>query len=519
MKKHILTLCLFLLISGILAGQNNTVIPAPLVFVQNTGYFSIASGCKVSAPAAFKREMHFLQTELLRYKHLTTTFAASEKEAVIILSNKASKNFLYELQILKNKVIITSGTDTGIFYGIISFLQLVNNASSLQQIPCATIKDSPSMPWRGIMRDESRHFFGVEKVKSILDWMAYYKLNKFHWHLTDEPGWRIEIKQYPNLTNIGGIGNFSDKNAEARYYTQQDINEIVQYAHDRKIEVIPEIDMPGHASAANRAYPEFSGGGSEKHPDFTFHPTKETTYQYLTNILKEINVLFPDRMLHLGGDEVSFGIDKWKTDPAVLELMQKKNMNDIKGVETYFIERMADSLAAMNAKILVWDEMVTANLPLDKTIIFWWRHDKPEQLKLSLQKGYKTVVCPRIPYYFDFVQKEDHKVGRKWGGKFSDLQSIYNFSLKELQPDAKSRSSILGVQGNIWTETIQTNDRLDFMLFPRIAALAESAWTPEEGRNFDRFMERLKLHTILYEAEKLYYFNPFDAGVHGEPAN
>src|SRR5690606_13307445 len=168
-------------------------------------------------------------------------------------------------------------------------------------IPAWEITDQPRYAWRGLMLDESRHFFGKEKVKSILDWMAFYKLNRFHWHLTDEPAWRLEIKKYPLLTLIGGIGSFTDGAAPAAYYTQQQIHEIVAYAAERNITVIPEIDMPGHATAANRAYPEYSGGGTEAHPHFTFNPGKEDTYAYLTDILRETNALFPSQLLHLGG--------------------------------------------------------------------------------------------------------------------------------------------------------------------------------------------------------------------------
>ncbi|MFP4367730.1 MAG: family 20 glycosylhydrolase, partial [Bacteroidales bacterium] len=169
------------------------------------------------------------------------------------------------------------------------------------------IREDPEYGWRGIMLDESRHFFGKDKVKSILDWMVYYKLNRFHWHLTDSPGWRIEIKKYPKLGHVGGIGNHTDPFTPAEFYTQEDIKEIIAYAKERKIVVIPEIDMPGHATAANHAYPEYSGGGSERYPDWTFHPGREGTYQYLTDILREVDALFPSQMVHLGGDEVSCG--------------------------------------------------------------------------------------------------------------------------------------------------------------------------------------------------------------------
>jgi hexosaminidase len=365
------------------------------------------------------------------------------------------------------------------------------------------------------MLDESRHFFGKEKVKFLLDWMAFYKLNRFHWHLTDEPGWRLEIKNYPRLSLVGGIGNYLDSTATAQYYTQEDIKEIVAYAAERKIVVIPEIDMPGHATAANKAYPQYSGGGSEKHPDFSFNPGREETYQYLTDILREADVLFPSDMIHLGGDEVSFGNEKWKTDAAVQRLMKKNGLKDLKAVEDYFIQRMADSLFEMNNRILAWDEMAGASLPVDKTLIFWWRHDRPEQLKTALDKGYTTVLCPRLPFYFDFVQDSAHRFGRKWNRLYNSLKEVYSFSAAQTAVAQNKKQLIAGMQANLWTETVSDEQRLDYLLFPRISALAEAAWTEE--KNYAGFLDRLKLHLPLYQKQKIYYYDPFRPLQHPEP--
>ncbi|MCH5599604.1 family 20 glycosylhydrolase [Niabella ginsengisoli] len=360
------------------------------------------------------------------------------------------------------------------------------------------------------MLDESRHFFGAEKVKSILDWMAYYKLNRFHWHLTDAPAWRIEIKQYPKLALIGGIGSHSNPDEPAQFYTQEQIAEIVSYAANRNIVVIPEIDMPGHATAANRAYPQFSGGGSEKHPEFTFHPAKEETYQYLTNILREVQAMFPSKMLHLGGDEVSFGNAKWMADAAVKKLMATKGLKTVTDVERYFMQRMADSVFKMNAKLLAWDEVANMDFPKNKTIVFWWRHDKPEQLTTVLNKGYSTVLCPRLPLYFDFVQDSTHTVGRKWGGGFSPLQDVYNFNAENLPGvTSKNQDQILGIQANLWTETMRRSDQLDFMLFPRMAALSEASWKSSEKNNYQEFTGILKKHFILYDKEGINFYNSF----------
>ncbi|RPH32066.1 MAG: beta-hexosaminidase [Bacteroidales bacterium] len=519
-KKYLLLL--FLVIIPLLssAQQEVSIIPAPQNCKLGDGYFNLSGNNKLFADRPFENELHFLQKELLRYRGITTAISCEDKKATILLKKADCQNCLYQIEVNQHRITISSNSDQGIFYGVVSLLQLVNNAKTVEQslqIPCITVKDFPEMGWRGLMLDESRHFFGKVKVKSILDWMAYYKLNWFHWHLTDEPGWRIEIKKYPKLALVGGVGTFTNASSPSQYYTQEDIKEIVAYAKERKIEIIPEIDMPGHATAANRAYPEFSGGGSEKHPEFTFNPAKEGTYQYLTNILKEVNVLFPSQMIHLGGDEVSFGIERWKADSSIQQLMKIKKLADLKAVENYFMQRMADSLIYLNAKVLAWDEMAEVDLPRNRSIIFWWRHDNPGQLKKSLENGYQTVVCPRLPFYFDFVQKDDHRFGRKWAGGFNDLQSVYDFSISKLSIDSKYLLQILGVQANIWTETIINEQRLDYLMFPRIAALAETSWSSAKGKNYDNFLLRLKPHIELYKQQRIYYFDPFEPGNHPEP--
>ncbi|SMD04933.1 family 20 glycosylhydrolase [Pedobacter nyackensis] len=303
----------------------------------------------------------------------------------------------------------------------------------------------------------------------------------------------------------------------AQYYTQEQIKEIVSYAAQRFITVIPEIDMPGHATAANKAYPEFSGGGAPGHPEFTFNPGKEETYTYLSNILRETNALFPAQMIHLGGDEVSYGNQKWPTNPDIQRLMASHGLKDVKTVERYFMKRMADSVYMRNAKLLLWDEMAEVDLPVDKTIIYWWRQDRPDVLELALKKGFKTVLCPRLPFYFDFVQDSTHTNGRKWNKLYNSLQNVYNFSVDQYMNVSAQKDLILGVQADLWTETVQNEQRLDFLLFPRITALAEVGWTAKEDRDYQGYMERLKGHLKLFQEAGLYYYNPFYPARSPEP--
>lgn len=522
MKNHVNTFLLFFSVLFIQAQKNSPIIPLPQEVITKTGHFSLDKHTGIIATSQELREVaSYLQFETLNYKELPLAIEddANNRENTILLqlTDEETPKGAYQLSITPNGIKVKSGNLTGVFYGVVSLLQLIVNEEIDSQnnikIPSMEITDSPHYKWRGLMLDTSRYFVSKQKIISLIDWMAFYKLNKLHLHLTDEPAWRVEIKKYPKLALVGGIGNENNPLAPAKFYTQQELKEIVEYAEKRKIEVIPEIDMPGHATAANRAYPEYSGGGSEEYPEFTFDPGKDETYGYLTDILREVNTIFPSNMLHLGGDEVSFGNEKWKDNEGIKTLIDTHGLESLKEVEHYFIKRMADSIYNFNSKLIAWDELAGVDLPKDKTIIFWWRHDLPEQFNLALEKGYKTVVTPRIPYYFDFVQHESHNSGRRMDGEFSTLKKLYSFSIEDWidKENIDNKNNVLGVQASLWGETISSDTRLEFLLFPRIAALAESAWREDEDRkNFQGFKLRLKKHLDVYKSQDIYYFNPFN---------
>ncbi|WPU91371.1 beta-N-acetylhexosaminidase [Mucilaginibacter sabulilitoris] len=521
MKLKLFTV-LFLL-SGYVQAQNLTIIPQPKSIINGTGQFNFNNHATVSvSDTSLLGLAGYLQKEISQTKGLTLTVSNNEAAGAInlVLANTPQTTGSYTLNVTTDRITITSQSKEGIFYGLTSLLQLVkdqqrDNDGDLCITTC-NINDAPRYPWRGLMLDESRHFFGKEKVKQLLNWMAYYKLNRFHWHLTDAQGWRIEIKKYPKLTSIGGASNYSNTSAEPQYYTQDDIKEIVAYAAARFITVIPEIDMPGHATAANKAYPEFSGGSVAGYPNFTFNPANEHTYQYLADIIKETNALFPAHMIHLGGDEVAYGIKAWSLDTAIAHMMQKMEFEGVTDLEHYFFKRMADTVTNMGSKVLAWDEATGANLPADKTIIFWWRQNLPGQLHLALQKNYQVVLCPRLPLYFDFEQDSQHVSGRKWNGVVNRITDVYNFPDRQISPDELNSKQIIGVQANIWTERIASEKRLDFMLFPRIAGLAEAGWTAPEQKDEFAFNERLKSDLKNYDSAGIYYYDPFDPSYHPE---
>ncbi|GAA4186257.1 beta-N-acetylhexosaminidase [Sphingobacterium ginsenosidimutans] len=510
MKRKLVFIITYLLIQNVTA--QIAIIPQPLACKMGQGELKLEGNFGVTGDAVFESSLHYLR-KLMLGRFGISTYTSMEKDAKMIVKlDSKLQHEAYRLNIDRKGIAIYASDRSGIVNALASLEQVITGAERKGNaflLPVLNIEDKPQFGWRGFMLDESRHFFGKEKVKSLLDWMAFYKLNKFHWHLTDEPAWRLSIQKYPWLAQVGGIGNYLDPYAPVQYYSQADISEIITYAAERNIEVIPEIDMPGHATAANRAYPFLSGGGNEKHPDFTFHPAKNTTYTFLTDVLREVKTLFPSVYIHLGGDEVAFGSDAWDNDIKVQELKKTVGLKSNKEVEAYFIRRMADSVAGINGRIIVWDEMVDAKLAKDQTVMMWWRHDKPEQLNKILDKGYQVILTPRLPMYFDFVQQENHKYGRKWGKGFNPLQDVFDFAGSQLDSLGKRKKQVLGIQANLWTETVTNVSRLDYLVFPRIAALAEAAWAPGTGRNFDEFAKKLKKHLPLYRDQGLYYFDPF----------
>ena len=370
-------------------GHCQDIVPFPNNCKQSGGYFFVPKTVSLTCnKGAFSELVPVFSSSLKKFTVLDVVQKQNKGKILLVKNPAITGKEAYRLKIESEGITIEAGYSTGCFYGLQSLLQLLHGALPGGQIACAEIIDQPRFEWRGFMLDESRHFFGMAEVEKILDMMALHKLNKFHWHLTDSPGWRIEIKQYPLLTGTGARGNFSDPEAGA--------------------------------------YPEFSGGGSRKFPDFTFHPGKEGTYVFLTNVLKEVAVLFPSKFIHIGGDEVSYGNQQWTDFPEIQQLMKQKELKDLTDVEHYFLRRMADSIQKSGKTMIGWDEIVTAGLT-NHPRIMWWRHDKPQMLDMAIKNGYEVILCPRIPLYFDFVQLYSHQKGRKWGGKYAPVESVYNF--------------------------------------------------------------------------------------------
>ncbi len=425
----------------------------------------------------------------------------------------------YELSIATNGITIRAGSAAAGHHAVQSLYWLVDACTSTPAVlPCVEIRDAPRYGWRGFMLDESRHFFGPAVVRSLLDQMSRLKLNVFHWHLTDEPAWRIEILKYPKLTEVGGTGSWSDASKPAAFYTQQEIREIVAYAAERHITIVPEIDMPGHANAATRAYPEFGAPGPGRWNGFTFHPAREATYQFLEDVLTEVAGLFPGPWIHVGGDEVHYGNMSWTSDVEIVAFTKQQGLKNAVELEHYFMRRVAGIVQGKLGRQLVgWDEIAGSGLKPAGTVPMWWRHDKPKVLDQVLAGGFPVVLAPRHPCYFDFVQDDAHKVGRRWDG-FNDLARVYAFPQNlEAQLAAAAPGQVLGLNACLWTERVADPHRLGFMTFPRLSALAESAWTVTERKDLEDFRARVPLLLKLLDRAGLSYFNPADPAAAPEP--
>lgn len=525
MKRPVLTALLLSLACAGLTAAELPLIPRPAKVDEQSGNFILKRGAAVSVENFIGSELIIPLLDSSAKLGLIAAPAGAKADITFIQKTPATGESpeAYRLEITADGIRVTGGP-AGLYYGAQSLAQILAGAKTTEAgvtLDRIVVSDTPRFAWRGFMLDESRHFSGATAVKRQLDLMARYKLNRFHWHLTDSNGWRIEIKKYPKLTEIGGRGDktHAPDKAPARFYTQAQIRDIVAYAKARHIVVIPEIDMPGHADAAVRAYPEHDGAGilnakpdpktgAAPKPNFTFNPGKPETLAFLDDILKEVAGLFPDAgVIHFGGDEVHFGWQKWPELPEVRELMKREKLKDNAAVETWFNRRMAAKINALGFTTGGWDEIAARNLPKDKTLLFWWRQDKPGILRKSLADGYKVVLCPRLPLYFDFTQEKGHRVGRIAGDP-NTLAKVYDFPAP-LKLTPAEESHVAGLQANLWTEQTITQERREFMVWPRLVAAAEAGWTPSGRKDYAGFETRLKAELPVIKAHGITAYDPF----------
>lgn len=437
----------------------------------------------------------------------------------------------YRLKSSAAGVEIVGKDAAGAWNGTRTLLQLIGcEAKENPQVPAMTIVDEPRFGWRGMHLDVGRHFFEVEDIKGFLDWMAFHKLNVFHWHLTEDQGWRIEIRKYPKLTEVGawrdstppyGDRNSDDGKRYGGFYTQEQIREIVAYAAARHIHIVPEIDMPGHMAAAIAAYPEFGNsdvpGYAPKvmtrwgvHP-YTLAPTEET-FAFVDDILTEVCGLFPSKYIHIGGDEAPK--EQWEQSPRVRKLMEEKGLKDGHEVQSYFIKRVEKMLEAKGRKLIGWDEIREGGLAPSATVMCW-RGDGIGSAVASAKEGHDVVMAPNETLYFDHYQRPAASelakgVEYETIGGFSPLTEVYGYDPVPTALDKEQAKHILGVQAQLWTEYMKTWEKVEYMAFPRIAALSEVAWTRPERKNYDDFRTRLDGILKCYDAAGVNRAEPFD---------
>lgn len=417
----------------------------------------------------------------------------------------------YRLTIGRDELLIQAAEASGAFYASQTLLQLLPHGAYLQGrkavpllLPAAEIEDAPRFAWRGLMLDVARHFHDAGRVKRVIDQMARYKLNRLHLHLSDDQGWRVEIRSLPKLSRVGGRGSYSQpKQGPAQFFSEADVREIVRYAAERHIEVVPEIDMPGHSGAAARAYPEFFDGR------VTFNPARAETYAFIDRMLGDLLRLFPSRYLHFGGDEVWVDNTRWKDMPEVMAMARAltppERAPELKAVEAEFARRMVALIKKHGRTPIGWDEVIAAGLDDPGLVVQWWRMDKPEMVRQALQQGQSVILSPSDRLYFDYAAGLGEP-GAPWEGNTGGPVSVEKIVAWEPMPAGLSEAQqrrVLGIEAPLWTENVRSERYLQFMLYPRLAALAEVAWRQQSNAEPAVFVQRLAPHIARWKAQGL----------------
>ena len=490
--------------------QQSAIIPKPMEYAAGNGNFVLDKSCALQFDAANK-EVARIATFFSEY--LTTVYDLKLDKTsggktiqfkIISSSNLGKEGYL--LKVSDKSVVIIGSEPNGLFYGMQTLKQMlpVEANNGKLEIPVIDIKDQPRFAWRGNMLDVGRHFFPVSFIKKYIDILAMYKINTFHWHLTDDQGWRIEIKKYPLLTEIGHwrdetmLGHYSnnpeyDGIGYGGFYTQDQAREIVRYAAERYITVIPEIEMPGHAGGALASYPYLgcTGGPYEVkkiwgvHND-VFCAGKEETFVFLQNILDEILDIFPSEFIHIGGDECPK--DAWKLCDACQKRIKENGLKDEHELQSWFVSRMDKYLASKGRRLLGWDEILEGGLAPGATVMSW--RGEAGGIEAAKQK-HDVVMTPNSHMYIDYYQSRDTEKEPLAIGGFLPVDKVYSYEPIPAELSAEEAKYILGVQTNLWTEYIATTKKAEYMLLPRLQAEAEVGWTKKELKNFDDFEKRL----------------------------
>ena len=497
------------------SGKQLMLIPYPAEIQLGKAQFELSAKTRliINDNSQFANEVNELQA--LMRKALGEALSLEEGDNTIVMqvSGKDLKPEAYEMVVTGKQITLSASDAAGMFHAIQTLRQLmpveIESGSTIPSviIPALNISDYPAFGWRGMNLDVSRHFFSIDYLKRYIDRLALYKFNKLHLHLTDDQGWRVEIKKYPELTEIGAWRTFNQQDSLAirraktnpdfaldaqhiitkdgkqlygGFYSQEQIRDLVKYAQSKHVEIIPEIDMPGHMMAATTAFPNLSSSGKAEWGSLFTSPLcacKEEVYTFVEDVLTEVIELFPSRYVHIGADEV----DKkfWANSPACKQFMQKEGLRDVDELQSYFVRRVQKFLASKGRETIAWDEALEGGANSDLNIMYWrtWVASIPEK---AVANGNKVIVAQGDPLYFS--------------GGANPLYNIYHFDvIRKTIPEDKAHL-ILGAHASVWTEVVPSEKRADTHIFPKIIPLAEVVWTPESVRNWESFKNRLNSH-------------------------
>ena len=536
MSKLLSFVFCILMISCLAQTQTLNIIPAPARAEAMQGTFSISPDTKIIFSAAgAEKSAAFLNDYLKKFYgfELKTTKKKTDNAIELTLTHSSNNSIpgAYNMNVSGKNILIGGNDEEGVFYGVQTLIQLLPaEKSSTLTVQQCTISDGPRFAYRGMMLDCGRHFFPVEFVKQYIDFLALHKLNTLHWHLTEDQGWRIEIKKYPKLTQVGACrngtiighhpGTGNDNTKYCGYYTQAQVKDIVNYAADRYITIIPEIEMPGHASAAIAAYPQlscfpdgptpiakgvtWSGDSTGKqvqqswgvYPD-VFTPT-DYTFKFLEDVLDEVIQLFPSKYIHIGGDECPK--DYWKRSEFCQNLIKEKGLKDEHGLQSYFINTIEKYLNSKGRQIIGWDEILEGGLAPNATVMSW----RGEAGGIEAAKQHHNVIMTPTTYvYFDYSQTK-HEDSLTIGG-YLPLETVYNYEPFSPKLASEEQQYIKGVQANLWSEYVKDGEKVEYMVFPRMEALCEIAWSSKDKKSWQDFQQRLQAQYKRYDLWQVKY--------------
>jgi hexosaminidase len=518
-----------------LAQASFPIVPAPARLVPGDGVFPVSAQTVVAVSDPADAELRALRDLVAR--NLGVTFGVTVTPgaaaagagragtvALLLDTSMAAKREGYRLEVTPQAVTLTARTPAGLFYGAQTLAQIPPTGDAARGIPAVLIEDAPRFPYRGMHLDVGRHLFPVEFIKRYIDLMALYKMNTFHWHLTDDQGWRIEIKRYPRLTSVGAWRketilqkNFDpyvgDGIPYGGFYTQDQVRDIVAYARQRYVTIIPEIEMPGHSKAALAAYPELActPGPFEVSTVWGVEPDiycpGEQTFQFLEDVLTEVMELFPGRYIHIGGDEAPK--DRWRASAVAQEVIRREHLKDEGELQSWFIRRIERFLIAHDRRLIGWDEILEGGLAPEATVMSWRGMDGGIA---AARQGHDVIMTPGSHLYFDHYQGDPAFEPLAIGG-YTPLDKVYAF---EPVPDSLTPAEathVLGAQGNVWTEYIATPEYVEYMALPRMLALSEVVWSPRERRDWSDFTARLPARLRRLDALDVRYRVPEVTGL------